>query len=197
MSRLKRFIQTAVALMLCLTVFGGMAFLYLRFVPPAKLITTDTAQHEIPYELPPENADIICRMPSGKAVTFSLDFAENTLTVFNAKDGERRSENRYICVLDRESLIDLIDRVGGLEMEIEGQKLRLPGVQAISFFERRPTEENRQKLLYAFTKQVARYGLDRVDLQALFQNGTPTLPEAALQGWPQYLPAVFSTVIFR
>ncbi|MCQ2449497.1 MAG: hypothetical protein MJ132_04840, partial [Clostridia bacterium] len=187
MSRLKRFLQTAVVLMLCLTVFGGMAFLYLRFVPPAKMITTDTAQHEILYELPPENAAVICRMPSGKAVTFSLDFAENTLTVFNVENGESLSANRYVCVLDRELLIDLIDRVGGLEMEIEGQKLRLPGVQAISFFERRPTAGNRQKLLYAFTKQVARYGLDRDDLQALFQNGSPTLPDAALQGWPQYL----------
>ncbi len=183
----KKILFTGLTALFCLTVFCGLAYGYFRFVPPAGKVLVGKSESQIPYEKKPQNTGVFCRLPDDTPLYFYLDFAASRLTV--EKTSVFADDPATLCCsLDIERLIDLIDRVGGLEWRTGTDLMRLAGVQATDLFENDPSLETRQKLLTAFIRAVARYGLDNDDLQMLFGESN----FARFESWYEYLPQVFA-----
>lgn len=181
---MKVFLKQAAVILICITVFAGSAFLYLRQDKISR--QSDTEQSLIPYSSAPDNVALLFELPHG-TLLFELDFGKALLTVTADPDTELISGKYFTVSADERLVAGMIDRVGGIELLTDGELLRFTGHQVTELFGYyTDTEALRNSILEEYLKKAGEVGLSRQDLVYLIENSQTDLTVPDCFYWPEY-----------
>ena len=138
-----------------------------------KYIDVRDNKTDVPYEeKTPQNFGIRLNLPQNEGVFFYLDFTEAqiTLTPFlSAADAENFGAGaRYNIDISYELFAEIVDRVGGIDINEEGEDIRITGVTAAEML--KSGDENKEAILTSFSKQIAESSLTKSDFLYISEN---------------------------
>ncbi len=193
MTRFKRFLFTAAVSFCSLAVFCAVSYGYLKFVPPAnRSMPVEKSESRVPYGKTPEDTILLCRFFNDDEWYLYLRFSDLSVTVLPKTDVILSPD--FVCTFDRSRTVDLIDRVGGLEIGEKEGLYRLPGVQAADLMATRPDADTCRELWISFLRNARRFGLDRDDLSVIFKKSDPQISSERYTAWIPYLRDLHTTV---
>lgn len=181
---MKLFFKRAVIILMCMTVFAGSAYLYLRYDQLNR--QTDLEQSLVPYSSVPESAAILLNLPHGR-FWLHLDFESLTLTVKNQIPDEFTDDEYFTVSADERLTAGMIDRVGGIELLTDGELLRFTGHQVTELLNSSvdPTEL-RNAAIKEYLKKAGEVGISRQDLVFMIENSETDLTVPDCFYWPEY-----------
>ncbi|MBR5922940.1 MAG: hypothetical protein IKZ59_04015 [Clostridia bacterium] len=178
------------------------AYLYLdRNLSNGKKAVDKTADN-VPYYEVPENRGLEFFLEDGTKILFYLDFTEEIAYIVNisVNNGENYAPQRYPADYEfhiSEATVSLLlDRIGGLELNIGGETLRYTGEQIRDITEQGLTNEARLDLLYAVCKQLSKNGFSDSDFVFLIDSSDADLDIPTCANWQKHLKSLFANAIF-
>ena len=184
--------------MLCVFMVSGGYFYLRRNIGAAESPVSD-----VPYTFSePQNSGILVEC-SGRKVYLYLDFSNERVTVIFPKILEEDERELYGYSIDytlmitEPALAGLIDEVGGVDLEWEGEELRYTGVQVTDYLSRRPTPQSAEKtLIAALCERISEIGISKEYLVKMVQNGETDLTVPDCYFWSEWLPSLCQNVNF-
>jgi hypothetical protein len=177
-SKRDRILAVALVMLICSLAFSLLALVYFSLQPSWPQNVT-AEQESIPYEAPaPDNLAILFHAETlGCFDIFYLDFSTGKLTVTALPFGTTLEQARNFgyeinrtITCDNDGLAALIDRFGGIEMNISStsERLRLTGNQVISYLQENMQNkeiftEARVQVLGRFFDNIAVAGFTKED----------------------------------
>ena len=181
---------TAVCMALCaLLVAGGYFYLRQSFKK-----TENTVSNE-PYSFsPPENCGVLLSL-DGDLTFLYLDFAGETLYVVIPPEGFDTYEKEiYGYGIDRTVRSDysllsvIVDYAGGIELEINGERLRCTGAQVTDMMSRTAdTGEFKRTVITSLLNRVGENGIDEKVFSAVINMSTTDLAVPDCFRWENYI----------
>ena len=189
----KIYLSTLLISALTLTVFLTVGFYYLG----VSTKTANSVTEKVPYRNVPENVSILFSF-NDNSTLYYFDFSNSTLEVYCNKPIERALKNGIIITdylnSNNAFLIDLIDKSGGIEYEINGELLRLTGTQALDYYVRGVIEQ--KELIFKICDNIAKYGLSFDEISSLISGNDTSLSYEEIMLWSDFLPTVSENIVF-
>ncbi len=148
-----------------------------------------------PYEKSlPDDAGVLISMDDELGILVYLDFEDESIKavitddVKKARKGEYGYTVDYTVYADFNLLSGFVDRIGGIDIEIEEEKVRLTGVQVAEYLSDNDTKELRKEVIKAITSTISSNDITRSDLVYIIENCDSTelsLPDCFY--WSEYL----------
>lgn len=191
----KGFLKGLVCFFLCSALFIGGSYAYLTNKTEKKTSKANEEKEGEPYaDNTPKNCGIILSMPDNSGILFYLDFLRLDITVCSVDDVESADKEYngypidYHIYADYNLISGLIDRIGGIKFEQNGEMLRLTGVQAVSLLGNTTERVEKYKILKAVFETISESGLDKSDFVYIIQNCDSTeLSLADCFYWSNYI----------
>ncbi len=154
---------------------------------------TEKNQVSEPYfPPPPQNTPVMFLWEEGGGEIVYLDFEqceivvtilpencdENTALVYGYRDFEAVKAN-YLLI------ISIVDRLGGIEIEENGQALRLTGAQIASFVGKSENFTAKRQVISAIFQKIANSGFSNDDFMFIINNSNTTLSFPDCYGWDE------------
>lgn len=193
------FFKTLAVTFLCCLIFISAGYFYLN---SQNIDKVDEDVSDVPYTYIPENVGLLFEILDSK-ILFNLNFADNIVSVINAKDllsGETEIFGYIVdyTIKSDSSLVSVIvDRVGGIDVEIDGNKYGYTGVQVEELITTTVLEEDLKKqLILEIINQISKNGFSKEDFLYIIENSKTnlTLPDCYL--WEDYIMDTCKTVRF-
>lgn len=184
---MKAFLKYTAFFMVCIVVFTGSSFVYLHFSKRAQ--KTNEQPSPVPYAAAPKEAEIRLHFPHSYATLF-LDFENEELGVYTNNDEFRFAEEDYCFDIECTEVLvaGMIDRVGGLELNMDGERLRYTGLQVTSLiYGEKGTPQRRRDALEEFFQKASVNGLSRKDFIYIIENTKTNLTVPDCFYWPEYI----------
>ena len=200
--------KTAVVTVLTtLAVCTGMMLLTAIFLVPAVIGTEESRAGEdvsgIEYGFAPENQALLITDQSGKGALVYLDF-ENIVThiYLFSKDAEKETVNlpynvNYTLKISADFAPELCDRIGGIDIEEEGETARYFSASLTEYIEKEPSTEKMLKISRSFFEKIANTGLSSEDFMFIIEEADTSLPYSVCYGWIDRISEMFSNCIFH
>ena len=159
-------------------------------------IPAENKTESVPYApSQPENAGVLLDI-AGSAVFFYLDFETERLPVMVidqtadlSQDSYYGYPSHYKITADYSFLAGLIDRIDGIELVIDGEKLRYTGVQTVDLIARTAeTYELKKQVISAAFEKIAKTGFSKSDFVYIIENSETNLTVPDCYYWADYLP---------
>ena len=192
----KLFFKTFLISLACCALFVGIGYFYLdsKLNKPAKVEIKNE-----PYAYTPQSKGLLFDILGDKTL-FYLDFEEKCVTVIMS-DIEDETESvygysiDYIINSDYELLSGIIDIIGGIELESDGQNLVYTGVQAVDILVTAPDsyglkKEIIEKILY----KISQNGFYRQDFLYITENSETNLTVPDFYYWQDSMSEICKTV---
>lgn len=189
----KIYLSTLLISALTLTVFLTVGFYYLG----VSTKTANSVTEKVPYKSVPENVCVLLSFGENQSVYY-LDFENNALEIYTDKPVERALKNGIIITdylnSNNAFLIDIIDKSGGIEYEINGELLRLTGTQVLDYYVRGVIEQ--KELIFKICDNIAKYGLSFDEISSLISGNDTSLSYEEIMLWSDFLPLVAENLVF-
>ena len=199
---MKRIFKTAIITFFSGTIFFGVAYAYLDYSLDKPARDTDQKDYTVPYIRTPESRGIALIFPNGSATLTYLDFDEECIRLLDIENFDESCPEYYGYTVDYtiqigyELIEGIIDRVGGIELEMEGQKQRYTGIQVIDLIAYgRAKDMKRQIILQVFDK-ISKNSFSKDDLVYILENSKSTLSFVDCIDWINHLKNISSRVEF-
>ncbi len=157
--------------------------------------STQTEKNQVsePYfPPPPQNTPVMFLWEEGGGEIVYLDFEqceiavtilpencdENTAPKYGYSDFEAVKAN-YLLI------ISVVDRLGGIEIEENGQSLRLTGAQIASFVGKGEDFTAKRQVISAIFEKIANSGFSNDDFMFIINNSNTTLSFPDCYGWDE------------
>lgn len=184
----------------CITVFLAASFLYLKYGLDENNNAVAKNESNVPYQKNNcENTCIVFCLDDGSAVMIYLDFLSGrTLSAVMYDYSENDEEilgytADFKIYADWDLVAGIIDRIGGIELSINGESLRLTGVQTVDLISSGGvTSELYRNILLAIYGKIARVGLSNADLVYITENGKTEMSMPDCYYWQDSLRELFS-----
>ena len=159
-----------------------------------KLEPAEINQESVPYySSAPENAGVLFNICEDKLLCY-MDFEKSEINLLFCKD-ELNAGDRlygysvdYVVNGDYDLLTGIIDRLGGIELENDGETLRYTGVQISELLSRTAErEEIRRKIIPQILKKVNCNGFQKADFLYIIQNSDTNLTVPDCYYWSDYI----------
>lgn len=199
---MKVLLKRAFVVFACVVLFFGVsyAYLYFNFNKPA----TDTKRgtYDVPYKRLPENSGIVLVLPGSSAVMVYLDFKNTCIklvdvpvfdenqTVYNGLPAD------FTIRIDYTFIEGMIDRVGGVELEYDGKKMRYTGNQVVSLISQGCDAELRKQLFAKIFHQISKNDFSKSDFVYIIENGKGNLSIIDCLQWIDYIPDMSKNIDF-
>ena len=175
--KMKGFLAAAMICIICSIIFIGIGYLYIS----ASLKQTENKSEQIPYTEKVDNACILFELEGNKSLIF-LDFENSSVTYMNANE-KLISEDMccgysidYRVLADYSLVSNVIDKLGGIELEIENKKYNYMGVQAKELIETTPDITLlRKQIAKAIFEKISAVSFSRSDFAYIIENSSTTL----------------------
>ncbi len=157
----------------------------------------------VPYysQTPPDTAGILFRFTGGGSVFLNLDFYEEKISVilFDTKTVKQSVLDygytvTYTVDTDYIFLAELIDRFGGIEMELEGSLLRYTGVQVTDLLQNKQVDK--RQVISVMLQKISKNGFSKNDLLYIIKNTTTELNFPSGYPYIEPLPKICRNVSF-
>ena len=155
--------------------------------------STDNTILGVPYynETPPDTAGFLFRFDDGGSVFLNMDFYEEKISVilFDTKTVKQNVLEygytvNYTFDTDYIFLSEFIDRLGGIEMNLEGSLLRYTGVQVADLLKNK--QADKKTVVSVLLQKISKNGFSKNDLLYIIKNTTTELNFPS--GYPYIAP---------
>lgn len=187
-------------------VFFAGAYLYLTAATGVteNQMNADAKDMTVPYSPSyPDNAGLLTVFPDNSAALIYLDFSEQRIyTALMDEYTEGVSEYlgydiSHTVFADYSLISGITDRVGGLELELNGEKLRYTGVQITDYLSRTPaTNELKRQLISLIFERISKNGFSRDDLVYIIENSDTDLTVPDCFEWPAFISDMALRAVF-
>ncbi|MBP3706109.1 MAG: hypothetical protein J6J13_02515 [Clostridia bacterium] len=198
----KRVLKILFAVSLCFLTFILTAYFYLEASFEKQNSAADTKNSNIPYSTHPENSGVLFVMPDGSGMLIYLDFSQNCISaifiddcdneksVFYGYPADYRIEGDYTL------LSGIIDNIGGIDLETDGEALRYTGVQVTQLLSYTDNLRSALKeIVPSIFTSISKNGFSVSDIKYILENcsyTTLTLPECL--NWSNYIAQMADTL---
>lgn len=189
-ARLRIFLKTAAICIACAAVFIGTGYFYLSS-------NSETVQNEtesVPYySAVPESAGVMFDILGDKTF-FYLDFEKEILSVIYADEIETANDEIYGYPIDYTVSADysllggIVDAVGGIDLNIEGEELAFTGVQVIELMETTVDRSSiRRETVNEIISKISEFGFDRELFLYIIENSDTDLTVPDCYYWSEHM----------
>ena len=199
---MKNYLKLAFILFLSASVFFGASYFYLYISLEKEQKAADSKQEKIPYLETPESKGLLFTTEDIKAVLFFLDFEGEVAYIINISNHSGIVDNYagyridYSFGTDYYVLSSVFDRLGGLDLDIDGEYLRYTGVQVCDILAAEHSTDISLKIVTALCEKISENGFSTDDFIFLIENTTTNLTVPDCIYWQGMLKNIFSNAIF-
>lgn len=178
-----------------LLVFGISVFLSGYFYLNNLLNITSVAKNEekIPYYSVPENTTILFKICNDNLL-IDLDFNESIINVLLVDESFSTNTDLYGYSVDYTVKSDydlvsfLVDNVGGIELENDGELLRYTGVQICEMFEySKVSNDKKNEIIKKIIDGIAVTGLTKEDMLFIIEESETNLNFSIAYLWVDHI----------
>ena len=199
---MKRILKTAIITFLSGAIFFGASFAYLDHSLGKPARDTDQKDYTVPYIRTPESQGIAIVFPSGSATLAYLDFDEECIRLLDIENFDESCPEYYGYTVDYsiqisyELIEGIVDRVGGIELEIDGQKQRYTGVQVIDHIAYGRAKDMKREIVLQVFDKISKNNFSKDDFVYIIENSEGNLSFVDCIVWLDYLKDMSGRVQF-
>ena len=189
----KSILKKAFIIFSCGLVFFAVSYAYLYFNLQKDTAKTDQKDYTVPYEKVPENKGIAFLLPDSSAILVYLDFGAGDIKLleienFDSNQGEYFGyTSDYTVQTDYNLIAGIIDRVGGVNIVIDGETLRYTGVQVIDLISEDYQGEIKRQLISQIFEQISKNNFSKDDFIYIIENSKSNLSIIDCIYWIDYI----------
>ena len=157
--------------------------------------------YRIPYEALPDNCGVLFAFPDKSGCLFNLDFTNrkiNGLIIENIeKDPVQLAGYTadYTVHSSYELIAGIIDKAGGVELEIEGEILRYTGIQIIDIISvTKDIDDIRYNVIIQVLQKISQNGFSKEDFSYIIEYGNTDLTIPICYEWDNYIKEMCGSV---
>ncbi len=199
----KAALKRAFIFLCCALVFFGGSYAYLSInLESEGKQEAEAKDYTVPYEKLPDDKGVLFTTPDNSAVLVYLSFTDSAIRLLNIESyNEQQSEYFGYSVdftinADYALLGGIIDRIGGLNLETEGQFMRYTGVQVIDMLSSSYGEDIKSQVIFAVFEQISKNNFSKEDFVYIIENSDTDLTVPDCYYWPDYIADMSRRVDF-
>lgn len=199
---MKKFLKYASVVLICALIFFGCSYFYLNKNLKTAEMPAGKNRENVPYRETPENCGLRFFLPGKKVMLIFLDFTEQISYIINI-DSNNTAGNAYAgygfsydFTLDYSVLSELFDRLGGLDLDINGEALRLTGVEVCDRLCRDNSGNFAFNVANAVCGRLAADGFSGDDFVYLLENSGTNLTVPVCIYWQPHIKKMFANAVF-
>ncbi len=197
--KIKGYLSAFLICIICSVIFIGIGYLYIS----ASIKQTEKNAESVPYysrEI--TNAGLLFQFADSKTLIY-LDFGEKAVTFVDA-DNKEIKDNMccgypvdYIIGAEYDLLCGIIDRIGGIELTLDGKEHNYTGVQVKEILEKTAvTSELKKSIAKAIFDKISFCSLSRSDFAYMIENSSTNLTVPDIFSWDKYIKETCSKTYF-
>ncbi len=197
--KLKGYLAAAMICFVCSLIFISIGYLYIS----ASLKETENKSESIPYYTEKlDSVGVLFELEGNKSLIF-LDFETCAVTYINANEKPIEEDMccgysiDYTVSADYSLVADIIDRLGGIELNIEEERYNYMGVQVKELIEITPDITLlRREIASAVFEKIAEVSFSRNDFAYVIENSSTNLSVPDIFYWEKYIKETCSKTYF-
>ncbi|MDO4608342.1 MAG: hypothetical protein Q4B40_04030 [Clostridia bacterium] len=177
----------------CAFLFFGLSYVYLYYNFNKESAEADQKQYNVPYEQKPENKSIAFVFADNSACLVHLDFDNMGIRLLNIEEFEGNTAvySGYSCdytVQVSYQLIEgIVDRVGGVNLDIDGQIRRYTGIQVVDIISHGCDEDLKKDILLEIFTGISKNNFTKDDFVYIVENSKTDLSVIDCIYWVDYI----------
>ena len=199
---LKSLLKKAFVIISCGVLFFGVSYAYLHFNFNKNTTDVKRGTYDVPYKRLTENSGILLVLPQKSAVMVYLDFKNSCIrlvdvpvfdekqTVFNGFPADFTVNTNYMLIEG------IIDRVGGVELKLDGKKMRYTSHQAVSLIMQGADSELRKQIFLKIFSQISKADFSKSDFVYIIENSKGNLSIVDCLPWIDHIPNMSKNIEF-
>lgn len=199
---LKRIFKIALITFLSGAIFFGVAYAYLDYNLNEAVEDTDQKDYTVPYVRTPENCGIALVFPENSATLVYLDFEGECIRLLDIENFDPTRPEYYGYTADYtvqigyELIEGVVDRVGGIELEYQGQKSRYTGVQVIDIIAYDSGQDIKRQIILQIFNKISKNSFSKDDFVYIIENSESNLSFVDCIDWIDYIKDMSGRVNF-
>ena len=187
---------------MCGALFFGAVYGYLYYNLNKKILNTDQKNDDTQYKQLPESKGIGFLLPDSSAVLVYLNFQENCINVVNIGVYDKNNDLYYGYTMDytvevTEQIIGgIVDRVGGVNVSVDGQTYRYTGSQITELLASTPNNSIKSQIIAEIFKSVTQNGISKENFVYILQNAKTNLSILDCIYWLDYIDQIRENIVF-
>ena len=165
------------------------------------LSEADQKEYTVPYEKKPDNCGIAFILPENSAILIYLDFEYCKINLIELEDFKQQPEYYgytcdYTVIADYNFIEGIVDRLGGIDLELNGNVMRYTGTQIVELISTGKINEVKRQLILQMFSQIKKNNFSKDDFVYIIENGKSDLPIIDCIYWLEYLGDMSSNTSF-
>ena len=195
-------IKKAFVVVFSAAIFFFGAYAYLDYNLNGKTAKADQKDYTVPYKNLPDNKGIAFLLPDSSGVIAYLDFENSCINVINVENYDSTNDLYYGYTVDFTVETDyqliggIVDRVGGVNVEVNGETLRYTGVQIIDLISVNPDEDMKAQVITQIFRQISENNFSKDDFIYIIENSKSNLTVVDCIYWLDYIDEMRSNINF-
>ncbi len=195
-----------ISLSVLVAVSGILSAIGILLIPAVIGTPTTEAQENISgieYSPLPENTTILITAEKGEGVLLNLDFSDIVTNIYIFEQNAKESAEAMGFIVDRTVEIDtafllaFCDRLGGIELEVDGKKLKYFSASLEEFLSGKPKQDKMLQICDSFFEKFAKTGLSSGDFMFIIENSKTDLNYPICYDWIEYIPEMFCNCVYQ
>ena len=198
-----RKIYKAIFIMLfCCVIFFGVAYGYLLYDFNQSAKQIEQKNYNVLYEQIPDSKGIALLFDDGSAILAQLEFKNSCVRLvdipqFTDKNGNYNGYTVDFTIEVSNRLIEgLVDRVGGVNLDYAGKKMRYTGTQTVDLISRDNTSSFKKQLIKEVFAQISKNNFSKEDFVYIIENSKTDLSIIECIYWLDYIKSMSGRVSF-
>ena len=198
----KSIFKTVFIIALSALVFFFTSYFYLDRNFKQQAAATERKDTTVPYKNLPDNAGIAFVLPDFSAVLVYLDFENNSVAVLNVEDYDASNSVYYgysvdfTVETDYELIGGIVDRIGGGNIEKNGETLRYTGVQVIDLISENQDATLKKQLILQIFEQFSKNNFSKEDFIYIIENSKTDLSLIDVIDWLDRIDKINKNIKF-
>lgn len=191
------FLETVFFTALLLMFFIGIGYFYLS----GHITKAQNEVENVPYyDYVPQNTGLLFSVLDNKTLAY-LDFENESLRICFV-DGDISQNSVYGYDIDYEIESDLglvaeiVDILGGIDLDIDGETLNYTGTQIKEILERNTDDILEQQIIKCIIRAVGNNGFTKNDFLAVIENSETNLTMPDCYDWENYIDKLCKNAVF-
>lgn len=171
----------------------GAAYGYLKYNFDKQIKDADQKDYTVPYVQTPESCGIVFVYPDNSATLVYLDFNEESIRLLDIEAFDSTRPEYYGYTADYtvhtsyELIEGIVDRVGGIEIEYQGEKMRYTGVQVIEMISYGKVDNIKRQILLQIFDKISKNSFSKDDFVYIIENSESDLSFIDCINWLDHL----------
>lgn len=181
--------------------FFGASYVYLHY-NLNRATQTERKDYTVPYKHIPDNAGVGFLLPDSSAVLVYLNFENNCINVVNIEKYDAANDLYYGYTVDYTVEVTypfisgIVDRLGGINIRVNGEVLRYTGVQVVELAKGNKDSTIKSQIISEVFSQISKSGFSKENFVYIIQNTNTDLSLLDCIYWMDYIDNIRGDIKF-